>query len=113
MYARIARFEGGSPETIQRETERLRHDLAAVRAGQATEPLLAALSRVVDRVLMLVDRENATTTTIIFCETREKLLEADRLPQEMSPQGGYGRRASRDLLEVAVDESPRAQKKAA
>ncbi len=113
MYARIARFEGGSPETIQRETDRLRRDLAAVRAGEATDPSIAALSRVVDRVLMLVDRENAATTTIVFCETEEQLREADRLLQEMSPQGGYGRRSSRDLFEVALDESPRAQNKAA
>ena len=113
MYARIARFEGGSPETIQRETDRLRRDLAAVRAGEATDSSIAALSRVVDRVLMLVDRENATTTTIVFCETHEKLLEADRLLQQMSPQGGYGQRASRELFEVALDESPNAQKRAA
>lgn len=113
MYARFARFEGGSPETIERETDRLRRDMAAAQSGGQTDPSIAALSRVVDRVMMLVDRENAATATIVFCETKEKLREADRILQDMSPQSGYGRRASRDLFEVALDESPRAQKKAA
>ena len=33
MYARIARFEGGSPEVIDREVDRLRRDIEAARAG--------------------------------------------------------------------------------
>jgi len=113
MYARIAHFEGGSPEIIDREVDRLRRDIAAVQTGTATDPSTLALSRVVDRVIMLVDRENAALTTIVFCDSEEKLHEADRILQEMSPQSGEGRRVARDLYEVALDEAPRAQRRAA
>ena len=113
MFARIAHFEGGSPEVIERQVERLRRDLSATQRGAATDPQTVALSRVVDRVVMLVDRANAASTTIVFCDTEEKLHEADRILQEMSPQAGEGRRVTRDLYEVALDEAPRAQRRAA
>jgi hypothetical protein len=113
MYARIARFEAGSPEVIEREVDRLRRDIAATQTGGATDPTMLALSRVVDRVVMMVDRENAAAATIVFCDSEEKLHEADRILDGMSPQSGEGRRASRDMFEVVLDESPRAQQKAA
>ena len=62
---------------------------------------------------MLVDRENAAATMIVFCETEDKLHEADRILDSMSPESGEGRRVSRDLFEVAVDDSPSAERKAA
>jgi hypothetical protein len=113
MFARIAHFEGGSPEVVEREVERLRHDITDMQRGVATDPAALALSRVVDRVVMLVDRANAASTTIVFCDSEEKLHEADRILQEMSPQAGEGRRVARDLYEVALDEAPRAQRRAA
>lgn len=113
MYARIARFEGGSPEIIEREVDHLRHDIAATQTGSATDPSMLALSRVVDRVVMMVDRENAAAAMIVYCATEEKLREADRILDSMSPQSGEGRRASRDMFEVVLDESPRAKQKAA
>jgi hypothetical protein len=113
MYARITRFEGGSSEIIDREVARLRRDIEEVQNGVSTDPSVIALSRVVDRVVLLVDRENAASATIVFCESAEKLRKADRIMQEMSPQTGEGRRVTRDLFEVALDEAPRAQRKAA
>jgi hypothetical protein len=110
MYARIARFEGGS-EIFQHEAERLRRDIDATKAGSG-DPSMAALSRVVERVLMLADRETGKATTIVFCETKEKLLEADRLLDAMSPQG-EGRRTAVERYEVIADESPSAAIKAA
>jgi hypothetical protein len=112
MFARIARFEGGSPDVIDREVDRLRRDIEAARAGNA-DTVTARLSSVVDRVVMLVDRENAAATTIVFCETEDKLREADRILDSMSPATGEGRRVSRDLFEVAIDDSPGAARKAA
>ena len=113
MYARIARFEGGSPEIIEREVDHLRRDIAATQTGSATDPSMLALSRVVDRVVMMVDRENDSAATIVYCDSGEKLREADRILDSMSPQSGEGRRASRDLFEVVLDESLKAQQKAA
>ncbi len=112
MYARMARFEGGSPDVIDREVDRLRRDIEAARAGTA-DTVTARLSSVVDRVVVLVDRENAASTMIVFCETEDKLHEADRILDSMSPESGEGRRVSRDLFEVAVDDSPSAERKAA
>lgn len=112
MYARIARFEGGAAETFQREGDRLRRDIAATRAGSG-DPSMAKLSGVVDRVLMLVDHENGTATTIVLCETEEKLREADRLLNAMSPQSGEGRRTAVERYEVVADEYPSAAIKAA
>ena len=113
MYARIAHFEGGSLEVMDREVDRLRRDIADVQQGVAADPAILALSRVVDRIVVLVDRANAATVTIVFCDTEEKLHEADRILQDMSPQTGEGRRVARDLFEVALDEAPRIQRKAA
>ncbi len=112
MYARIARFEGGAAETFRSEADRLSRDLSATKAGSGN-PAMAELSRAVDRVLMLVDRENGTATTIVFCETEEKLREADRLLDAMSPQGSVGRRTAVERYEVVADESPSAAIKAA
>ena len=111
MYARIARFEGGS-EIFQHEAERLHRDIDATKAGRG-DPSMAALSRVVDRVLMLADRETGVATTIVFCETKEQLCEADRLLDAMSPQSGEGRRTAVERYEVIADESPSAAIKAA
>ena len=112
MYARISRFEGGAAETFQREADRLRRDISATQTGSG-DPSMAELSRVVDRVLMLVDRENDTATTIVFCETQEKLREADRLLDATSPQTGEGRRTAVERYEVVADEHPSAAIKAA
>jgi hypothetical protein len=113
MYARIARFEGGSSEIIERAADRLRQDLAASKAGIPTDASTAALSRVVDRVLMLVDREKGSSATIVFCETEEKLREADHILQGMSPPSGEGLRTSLEMFEVALDESPSLARRAA
>jgi len=113
MFARIARFEGGSPEVIERETERMRRDIAAAQTGGATDPTMLALSRVVDRVVMLVDHDSAAGAMIVYCDSEEKLREADRILDSMSPQSGEGHRISRELFEVVLDESPRSQQRAA
>jgi len=103
MFARIARFEGGSPEIIGREVDRLRRDIDAAKSGAPVDPSVTALSNVVDRVLMLVDRNGGASTMIVFCDTEDKLVEADRILDSMSPETGQGKRVSRELCEVAVD----------
>ena len=113
MYARVAHFEGGTPEVIEHQVDVLSRDIAAAREGTATNPSTIALSRVVDRVVMLVDRENVSAVTIVYCDSHDDLLEADRILRSMSAPGARGRRTSVDMYEVAFDDSPRAQKKAA
>jgi len=106
MYARIARFEAGSPDVIEAEIGRLRRDIEALKAGRETDSTLARLGRLSDRVVMLADRSAGKAATIIFCKTEDQLREVDLIMQGMSPQTGEGRRASYDLYEVVIDESP-------
>jgi len=113
MFARIARFEGGSPEVIERQVDGLRRDLDAAKSGAPVDPSVTGLSNIVDRVLMLVDRDSGVSTMIVFCDTIDKLREADRILDSMSPETGAGKRVSRDLCEVAVDASPGAARRAA
>jgi hypothetical protein len=114
MYARIARFEGASPEIMEREVDRLRQDIAAAKAGTpTTDSAPTALSRLIDRVLVLADHDNGVSTVIVFCDTQDKLREVDGILNAMSPESGEGRRVSRDLCEVALDESTGVSQKAA
>ena len=105
MFARIARFEGGSPHVIEAETERLRREIEEIRSGRGTDSATARLGALADRVVMLTDRSGGKAATIIFCRTEEQLREVDRIMQGMSPQAGEGHRSSYDLYEVALDEA--------
>jgi hypothetical protein len=106
MYARIARFEGGSPEVVRAEADRVRRGIHELKSGGGGDPTTADLSRLVDRFVMLADSETGAGATVVFCETEDQLREVDRIMQDMSPQTGEGRRVSYDLYEVVLDESP-------
>jgi hypothetical protein len=104
MYARIARFEGGSPETARREAERVRRGIEEARSGASTDPTTSRLTGLIDRIVMLVDPQTGSSAAVVFCETQERLHEVDRIMDGMSPDRGEGRRVSRDIYEVVVDE---------
>jgi hypothetical protein len=107
MYVRIARFEGGTAVEIDTEGERIRRDFEAARRGDTTTgEVPSALTRLVERVEMLVDRERGSVAVCVYCDSEEKLREVDRIMDEMSPtSGGWGHRVSSDLYEVAFDET--------
>jgi hypothetical protein len=60
----------------------------------------------VRRFVQLVDRENATTLGLAFCETEDDMRRADEALNAMSPPtDALGRRTSVEIYEVALDET--------
>jgi hypothetical protein len=56
--------------------------------------------------VQLVDRENATTLGLAFCETEDDMRRADEALNAMSPPtDALGRRTSVEIYEVALDET--------
>jgi hypothetical protein len=106
MYVRIARFEGGDMDEIEAEGALMRDGIAALKRGESTRELPPRLAAVTSRVEMLFDRRNGTVAVCVYCETREQVLEADRILDGMTPANkGWGTRVSVDIYEVAMDES--------
>ena len=100
MYVRIARFEdagGNWDERIEEVRKRM--------SGEVDSPMAQTLDAV-KRALMLVDRENNRGAGVIFCETEEDLRRVEQAMEQMSPPPGAGTRASVEVYEVAVDETP-------
>jgi hypothetical protein len=95
MYARVARFEGGTADGLRRAGEE-------TSARAQTGP-----PEGVDSVgfLMLIDPESGTSLGIGLFETEEKLRQSEAALNAMSPppDGSGGRRTSVDVYEVAVD----------
>lgn len=106
MYVRIARFEGGTASEIDAEGARIRGDLEAFRRGQPGSETPSALALVASRLELLVDREHGSVAVCVYCDTQEKLREADSILNSMSPSSpGWGKRVSVDTYEVAFDEA--------
>ena len=100
MYARIARFENAEGNWDERVAE-----VRKRMSGEVDSPMAQARDAV-KRAMMLVDRENNRGAGVIFCETEEDLRRVDEAMNQMSPPPGAGTRASVEIYEVAVDESP-------
>ena len=107
MYARISRFEGGSADVVRAEFDRVRRDIEVMKTGTGTGAETDALSRLVDRLVMLADPDSGRSAVIAFCETEEQVREVDRIMQGMSPVTDQGHRVSLDVYEVVLDEAPR------
>jgi hypothetical protein len=104
MFARMARFEGGTGADIDAETADMRKDIEAFRRGEEGT-YMPDLSRLVSRLEILADRQKGTVAAIVYCETEEQLREADRILDSMSPSNAdWGRRVSVDTYEVVLDE---------
>jgi len=106
MYVRIARFEGGDMDEIEAEGALLKDGIAALKRGETTRELPPRLAEVTSRVEMLYDRHKSTVVLCVYCESRDQVLEADRILEGMTPTNkGWGRRVSADIYEVAMDEA--------
>jgi hypothetical protein len=104
VFARIARFQGGSGTDIEAETKDMRKDIEAFRRGEEGT-YMPELSRVVSRLEILADRQKGTVAAIVYCETEAQLREADRILDSMSPRNAdWGKRVSVDTYEVVLDE---------
>jgi hypothetical protein len=106
MFIRLARFEGGSYDDIIAESEEIRRDLDAFRRGEGSKYFSKELVDHVRRMEMLVDRERGSVALLLYCESEADAREIDRIMDGMSPQReGWGRRVSRDVYELALDET--------
>ena len=106
MYVRIARFEGGDMDEIEAEGALMKDAIAALKRGETTRELPPRLAAVTSRVEMLFDRHNGNVALCVYCESRDQVLEADRILAAMTPTNkGWGRRVSADIYEVAIDEA--------
>lgn len=113
MYVRMARFEGGDLHDVLAELDLIRADIETVRRGESSEYLPADLARVTDRIEVMVNREKSAAALLVYCDTIQQAGEADRILASMQPRHhGWGTRVSADIYEIAIDESPRAQRAA-
>lgn len=106
MYARIARFEGIDVGRFDAEVDEMRTQMRSRELPPEAPPEAQALMETVHRFVQFVDRENATTLGIAFCETEEDVRRANEALNAMSPPSdAVGRRTSVEIYEVALDES--------
>lgn len=108
MYARVARFEGLDASRIDEGAAERKRQMEAARSGSVpagAPEQVATLMQTVKRVVELVDREQGTMLAIMFTGTEEDMARADAALNAMSPTEGEGRRTSKDVYEVVLDES--------
>jgi hypothetical protein len=114
VYARLVRFEGAEPSTMERELESMR---AQIRSGMSGEPAemdeqpggptrdqLEKMLSLVKRVLVLADRDKGSSAMVVFSDTEDDIRQLDAMFNAMSPGEGGGQRQSVDIYEVAIDE---------
>jgi hypothetical protein len=100
MFVRIARFEGGTAEGIDRRVEAIKANMAE----GARDGMPAGMEKV-KGVLVLVDRDNGRMTNLVFCDTRADLEAADAALDQMTPGEEGGRRSSVEMYETAIEET--------
>ena len=100
MWVRIARFEGGTADAIEAETENTKRQLAQARTS-GPPPGLEGVKRVVEGV----DRNRGAGVSLVFCDNEDDIQKAHQALDAMSPSSqDSGRRASVDIYEVVTDE---------
>ncbi|HZV72378.1 MAG TPA: hypothetical protein VFF79_01565 [Conexibacter sp.] len=93
MYARVAKWEGGTAEALRQSAKQINAD---VDAGPP-EGLPAK------GLLMLIDPDGGRAIAISLFETEEDLRQGDATLNTMSPRTDMGRRAAVETYEVAFD----------
>jgi hypothetical protein len=93
MYARVAKWEGGSAEAIRQSVER-------INADAASGPPEGVPAR---GLLMLADPDGGRVLAVSLFETEEDLRQGDATLNAMSPPSDMGRRAAVETYEVAVE----------
>lgn len=94
MFARVAKWEGGDPETIRRAA-----DEVASRAESGPPEGVPAKA-----FLLLVDPDNQRQIAISLFDSEEDLRKGDEVLNSMSPpEEGIGQRTPVETYEVAVD----------
>ena len=94
MYARVARWEGASPEALDQAAAGIREN----SESGAPEGLPAK------KLILLQDKEGGRSMAITLFETEDDYREGDATLDSMSPPGdGMGTRVGVDKFEVAIE----------
>jgi hypothetical protein len=96
MYARVAKFEHGDAEALDRA-------IGEISGNAESGPPEGVPAT---GFLLLADRENAQTYAIGFFDTEEDLKTGDAALSAMTPPGDMGTRSSVSLCEVALKLEP-------
>ena len=96
MWARIATFEGGNQEELQRMNDE------RMSSGEMNPP------EGLKRVILLADADNNRRLFISFFDSRDEMTAAEQRFESMGdeiPEDVRGRRTSVDYYEVATDQA--------
>jgi hypothetical protein len=94
MYARVARWEGASPEALDQAAAGIRED----SESGPPEGLPAK------RMFLLQDKEAGKSMAIVFFESEDDYRQGDEKLNSMNPPGeGMGQRLGVDKYEVAIE----------
>jgi hypothetical protein len=94
MYARVAKWEGGTGDALRQSVERINGD-----AGSGPPPGVPAKG-----LLMLIDPDSGASMAIALFETEEDMRTGDATLNTMNPGGDdVGQRISVEMYEVGVD----------
>lgn len=116
MYARLTRFEGSDPATLQREIDGMRSQMETALSDEAVDGMaeqvrgrferdeVERLLKSIRRTLLLTDAARGSSAMLVFCDSEEDVRRLDELFDAMSPGEGGGKRQSVDIYEVAIDQ---------
>lgn len=116
MYARLTRFEGSDPATLQREIDGMRSQMETALSDEAVDGMaeqvrgrferdeVERLLKSIRRTLVLTDVEKGSSAMLVLCDSEDDVHGVDALFDAMSPGEGGGKRQSADIYEVAIDQ---------
>ena len=116
MYARVTRFEGSDPATMQQEIDGMRTQMESGLTDEAIDEMaeqvkgrferdeVERLLKSIKRTLVLTDSGKGSSAMVAFCDTEEDVRGVDALFDAMSPGEGGGKRQSVDIYEVSIDQ---------
>jgi hypothetical protein len=94
MYARVARWEGGTPDAVRSFAKRVNAD-----AGSGPPEGIPARA-----LLLLVDPDNGRSLAITLYDTEDDMRRGDATFNQMSPgDDAVGHRASVEMYEVGAE----------
>ena len=115
MYARVTRFEGSDPATLQQEIDGMRAQMESGLTDEAIDQMaeqvkgrferdeVERMLKSIKRTLVLTDSGKGSSAMVAFCDTEEDVRGVDALFDAMSPGEGGGKRQSVDIYEVSID----------
>jgi hypothetical protein len=93
MYARVAKFEGGTGDALRKSAEEIN-----ANADAGPPPGVPAKG-----FLMLIDPDSGRSLGISLFETEDDLRKGDETLNSMTPSDDGGNRVSVETYEVGVD----------